>query len=71
VGGPNSQVDVNQIQDGGRPPFQKIKNRHFTATVQTIAMKFGIVTLRQMLVRIFKVLISRNPRWLTVVILKI
>ena len=35
---------VLKIQDGGRPPFWKPLNRHNSATVWRIVMKFGLMT---------------------------
>ena len=38
-------VGAQQIQDGGRPPFwKKALNRHMSATVPPILMKFGMMT---------------------------
>ena len=37
-------VGAQQIQDGGRPPFwKKLLNRHISATVWPILIKFGTV----------------------------
>ena len=38
-------VDAQEIQDGGQPPcWKKTLNRHISATVRPILMKFGMMT---------------------------
>ena len=53
---------ISKIQDGGRPPFWKPLNRHISATIWPILMKFGMVTqigpYRALKFRIFQ-----KPRW--------
>ena len=44
IGNPMLEVEpacINQIQDGGRPPFWKIEKGHISATVWPIATKFN------------------------------
>jgi len=41
VDGPISRLD--QIQDGGRPPFRKKKNRHNSAGISDIFTKFVVL----------------------------
>ena len=39
------RIGAQQIQDGGRPPYwKKTLNRHISATVRPILMKFGMLT---------------------------
>ena len=38
------KIRISQIQDGGRPPFWKPLNRHISATVWPILIKFGTMT---------------------------
>ena len=38
------KIWISKIQDGGRPPLWKPLNRHISATVLPILMKFGTVT---------------------------
>ena len=38
------KIRISQIQDGGRPPFWKLLNRHISATVWPILMKFCTIT---------------------------
>jgi len=40
----NQKIEFLRIQDGGPPPFEDVLNRHNSATVQRIAMKFDMVT---------------------------
>ena len=41
MGGPVNRLD--QIQDGGRPPFWKTENGNNSAAVWAIAIKFGVM----------------------------
>ena len=59
------RTHASQIQDGGRPPSLKSKNRHISAAVSAISTKFGMATQFDPLDRSdhyeFKIL--KNPGW--------